>query len=49
MNMTDQIFMILISSMKYTFIYDFYGNVSFFILFTHQKFEYNLKFIPWYS
>ena len=43
---SDQIFMILISSMKYTFIYDFYGNVSFFILFTHQKFAYNLKFIP---
>ena len=30
--------MILISSMKYTFIYDIYGNVNFFILFTHQKF-----------
>ena len=35
--MTDQIFMILVSSMKYTFICDIYGNVSFFILFTHQK------------
>ena len=34
--------MILISSMKYTFIYDIYGNVNFFILFTHQKFAYNL-------
>ena len=28
--MTDQIFMILVSSMKYTFICDIYGNVSFF-------------------
>ena len=36
--------MILISSMKYTFIYDMYGNVNFFILFTHQKFAYNLLF-----
>ena len=38
--MSDQIFMILVSSMKYTFIFDIYGNVSFFILFTHQKFAY---------
>ena len=44
LNITDQIYMILISSMKYTFIYDIYGNVNFFILFTHQKFEYNLLF-----
>ena len=44
LNITDQINMILISSMKYTFIYDIYGNVNFFILFTHQKFAYNLLF-----
>ena len=30
--------------MKYTFIYDIYGNVNFFILFTHKKFAYNLLF-----
>ena len=46
---TDQVYAILISSMKYTFIYDIYGNVNFFILFTHQKFAHNLLFIPWYS
>ena len=42
--MTEKIYMILISSMKYTFIYDIYGNVNFFILFTHKKFAYNLLF-----
>ena len=47
--MTDQIYKILISSMKYTIICGIYGNVSFFILLTEQKFAYNLKFIPWYS
>ena len=44
LNITDQIYMILISSMKYTFIYDIHGNVNFFILFTHKKFAYNLLF-----
>ena len=38
--------MIPILSVKYTFIYDSYGNVNLFILFTHQKFAYNLLFIP---
>ena len=41
--------------MGYTFIYDIYdiydiyGNVKFSILFTDQKFTYNLLFVPCYS
>ena len=42
LNTTDQIYLIVILSTRYTFIYDIYGNVNFFILFTHQKFAYNL-------
>ena len=38
LNITDQIYLIVILSTRYTFIYDIYGNVNFFILFTHQKF-----------
>ena len=41
--------------MRFTFrydihdIHDIYGNANFFILFTNQKFTYNLSLIPWYS
>ena len=31
--------------MRYTFIYDIYGNVNFFILFSNEKFAYNMLFI----
>ena len=47
LNITDQIYLILVLSMRYTFICDIYGNPNFFLYYLLiKKFAHNLLFIP---